>query len=235
MQDGNDGYKIEAEIEERPEIPPNLEVTDEVLERTAGIDINNVFQLTVEVFDYLDTELRLAETVIRQLNTSIAISTLTSGQCRLAPLIQVIQDSSHLYHFTVKLLFKLHASSLAKHVKPVVVMADEEEPEQQDDDDDDPEPLIEVSDVSTPSIQAQPQQLDIFDQTFGPPNGGFDDRDLQIESLKRDLELLRAELERVKAELEEQKFEMEKLRRELEEKLAEVMRIKATLQSSEKD
>ena len=47
--------------------------------------------------------------VIRQLNTSIAISTLTSGQCRLSPLIQVIQDCSHLYPFTVKLLFKLHA------------------------------------------------------------------------------------------------------------------------------
>lgn len=103
-------------------------------------------------------------------------------------------------------------------MKPVVVIPDEYEPEQQDDDDDDPEPLIEVSDVSTSSIQAQPpvrhishscthvfkytvytrsheysesstkrlcklfyyftlsQQLDIFDQTFGPPNGGFDDR-----------------------------------------------------------
>lgn len=47
--------------------------------------------------------------VIRQLNTSIAVSTLTSGQCRLAPLIQVVQDCSQLYHFTVKLLFKLHA------------------------------------------------------------------------------------------------------------------------------
>uniref|UniRef100_A0A7N6A5Z0 I/LWEQ domain-containing protein n=1 Tax=Anabas testudineus TaxID=64144 RepID=A0A7N6A5Z0_ANATE len=47
--------------------------------------------------------------VIRQLNTSIAVSSLTSGQCRLAPLIQVIQDCSPLYHFTVKLLFKLHA------------------------------------------------------------------------------------------------------------------------------
>lgn len=47
--------------------------------------------------------------VIRQLNTSIAISTLTSGQCRLSPLIQVVQDCSQLYHFTVKLLFKLHA------------------------------------------------------------------------------------------------------------------------------
>uniref|UniRef100_A0AAQ5Z1S6 I/LWEQ domain-containing protein n=1 Tax=Amphiprion ocellaris TaxID=80972 RepID=A0AAQ5Z1S6_AMPOC len=252
------------------EIPPNLEVTDEVLERTAGTDINNVFQLTVEVFDYMDTELRLAETVIRQLNTSIAISTLTSGQCRLAPLIQVIQDCSHLYHFTVKLLFKLHAclpadtlqghrdrfhdqfhslktffnkardmlyfkrliqipklpdappnflhaASLAKHVKPVVVIPDEDEPEQQDDDDDEPEPLIEVSD-----------QLDIFDQAFGPPNGGFDDRDLQIESLKRDLELLRAELERVKAEAQryitQLKSQINSLEAELEEQRAQKQR-----------
>uniref|UniRef100_A0A3Q4BP31 Uncharacterized protein n=1 Tax=Mola mola TaxID=94237 RepID=A0A3Q4BP31_MOLML len=256
------------------EIPPNLEVTDEVLERTAGTDVNNVFQLTVEVFDYMDAELRLAQTVFRQLNTSIAISTLTSGQCRLAPLIQVIQDCSHLYHFTVKLLFKLHAclpadtlqghrerfhdqfhslktffnkardmlyfkrliqipklpdsppnflhaASLAKHVKPVVVIPDEEEPDQPDDDDDDPEPLIEVSDVSTSSMQTQPQQMDIFDQAFGPPNGGFDDRDLQIESLKQDLELLRAELEKVRAEAQryitQLKSQINSLEAELEE------------------
>ncbi|TDH12762.1 hypothetical protein EPR50_G00051010 [Perca flavescens] len=262
------------------EIPPNLEATDEVLERTAGTDVNNVFQLTVEVFDYLDAELRLAETVIRQLNTSIAISTLTSGQCRLAPLIQVIQDCSHLYHFTVKLLFKLHAclpadtlqghrdrfhdqfhslktffnkardmlyfkrliqipklpdsppnflhaASLAKHVKPVVVIPDEYEPEQpeEEDDDDDPEPLIEISEASTASIQAQPQQLDIFDQTFGPPNGGINDRDLQIESLKLDLESLRAELGRVKAEAQryitQLKSQINSLEAELEEQRAQ--------------
>lgn len=35
-------------------------------------------------------------------------------------------------------------------------------------------------------------------------------------------------------QLEEQKFEMEKLRRELQEKMAEIMRIKTNLQSSEK-
>uniref|UniRef100_A0A7N8XPW3 Huntingtin-interacting protein 1-related protein n=1 Tax=Mastacembelus armatus TaxID=205130 RepID=A0A7N8XPW3_9TELE len=258
------------------EIPPNLEASDEVLERTAGTDINNVFQLTVEVFDYMDAELRLAETVIRQLNTSIAVSTLTSGQCRLAPLIQVIQDCSQLYHFTVKLLFKLHAclpadtlqghrdrfhdqfhslktffnkardmvyfkrliqiprlpdsppnflhaASLAKHVKPVVVIPDHDEPEQQDDDDDDPEPLIEVS-----SMYGKPVELDIFDQTFGPPNGGFDDRDLQIDSLKRDLELLRAELERVKAEAQryitQLKSQINSLEAELEEQRAQKQR-----------
>uniref|UniRef100_A0A8C9YHJ6 Huntingtin interacting protein 1 related b n=1 Tax=Sander lucioperca TaxID=283035 RepID=A0A8C9YHJ6_SANLU len=253
--------KMEFHVK-HPEIPPNLEATDEVLERTAGTDINNVFQLTVEVFDYLDAELRLAETVIRQLNTSIAISTLTSGQCRLAPLIQVIQDCSHLYHFTVKLLFKLHAclpadtlqghrdrfhdqfhslktffnkardmlyfkrliqipklpdsppnflhaASLAKHVKPVVVIPDEYEPDE----------------ASTASIQAQPQQLDIFDQTFGPPNGGLNDRDLQIESLKLDLESLRAELGRVKAEAQryitQLKSQINSLEAELEEQRAQ--------------
>uniref|UniRef100_H3C5L8 Huntingtin-interacting protein 1-related protein n=1 Tax=Tetraodon nigroviridis TaxID=99883 RepID=H3C5L8_TETNG len=272
--------KLEFHTKHR-QIPPNLEVSDEVLERTAGTDINNVFQLTVEVFDYLDAELRLADTVIRQLNSSIAITSLTSGQCRLAPLIQVIQDSSHLYHFTVKLLFKLHsclpadtlqghrerfheqfrslksffnkardmmyfkrliqipklpdappnflhAAALAKHVKPVVVIPDEDEPEQQDDEDDDPEPLIEISDASTSSVQAQPQQMDIFDQTFGPPNGGFDDRDLQIDGLKRDLEQLRAELERIKAEAQryvmQLKSQINSLEAELEEQRAQKQR-----------
>uniref|UniRef100_A0A671UVB3 Huntingtin-interacting protein 1-related protein n=1 Tax=Sparus aurata TaxID=8175 RepID=A0A671UVB3_SPAAU len=261
------------------DIPPNLEVTDEVLERTAGTDINNVFQLTVEVFDYLDSELRLAETVIRQLNTSIAISTLTSGQCRLSPLIQVIQDCSHLYHFTVKLLFKLHAclpadtlqghrerfhdqfhslktffnkardmmyfkrliqipklpdsppnflhaASLAKHVKPVVVIPDEEEPEQQDDDDDDPEPLIEVSDVSTSSVQYLVSACDLCQHTM--TLCFLSDRDLQIESLKRDLELLRAELERVKAEAQryitQLKSQINSLEAELEEQRAQKQR-----------
>ncbi|KAJ8415552.1 hypothetical protein AAFF_G00425320 [Aldrovandia affinis] len=257
------------------EIRPNLEASDEVLERAAGTDINNVFQLTVEVFDYLDAELKLAETVIRQLNTSIAISTTTSGQCRLAPLIQVIQDCSHLYHYTVKLLFKLHAclpadtlqghrdrfhdqfhslknflnkardmlyfkrliqipklpdsppnflhaSALAEHVKPVVVV-EEEEPA----DDDDPEPLIEVSDVSQPSLQVQPQ-FDIFDQTFGPPNGGFDDRDVQIDNMKRELEMLRAELERIKAEAQryitQLKSQINSLEAELEEQRVQKQR-----------
>uniref|UniRef100_A0A146X035 Huntingtin-interacting protein 1-related protein n=1 Tax=Fundulus heteroclitus TaxID=8078 RepID=A0A146X035_FUNHE len=253
------------------DIPPNLEVTDDVLERAAGTDINNVFQLTVEVFDYMDVELKLAETVLRQLNSSIAVTSLTSGQCRLAPLIQVIQDCSQLYHFNVKLLFKLHAclppdtlqghrdrfreqftsqknffnraremvyfkrliqiprlpdsppnflhaAALAKHVKPVVVIPENDE--QPDDDDDEPEPLIEVSDAPTPSLQSQPQ-VDIFDQAFGPPNGGFDERDLQIESLKSELELLRMELEKVKAEAQryvtQLKSQINSLEAELEE------------------
>ncbi|XP_067163090.1 huntingtin-interacting protein 1-related protein isoform X1 [Apteryx mantelli] len=92
-----------------PEFPPGLEVTDELLEKTAGTDVNNIFQLTVELFDYLDWELKLSESVFRQLSAAVAVSQMSAVQCRLAPLIQVIQDCSHLYHYAVKLMFKLHS------------------------------------------------------------------------------------------------------------------------------
>uniref|UniRef100_A0A8C7NN93 Huntingtin-interacting protein 1-related protein n=1 Tax=Oncorhynchus mykiss TaxID=8022 RepID=A0A8C7NN93_ONCMY len=211
------------------EIRSNLEVTDEVLERVAGTDVNN-------------------------LNTSIAISTTTSGQCRLSPLIQVIQDCSHLYHFTVKLLFKLHAclpadtlqghrdrfhdqfhslktffnkardmqyfkrliqipklpesppnflhaASLAKHARPVVVIPSEDEPEQQEDDDDDDDP--------------EPECLLVY-------------RDIQIENLQQDLEKLRADLERVKGEAQryitQLKSQINSLETELEEQRVQKQR-----------
>ncbi|XP_026542775.1 huntingtin-interacting protein 1-related protein [Notechis scutatus] len=196
------------------------------------------------MFDYMDCELKLAESVFRQLNTSMAISQMSAVQCRLAPLIQVIQDCSHLYHYTVKLMFNLHsclpadtlqghrdrfheqfrslknffkrasdmlyfkrliqiprlpenppnflrASALAEHVKPVVVIP-EEAPE-----DEEPENLIEIS--SAPSVEQQ-NVSDIFEQTFGPPNGLKDDRDLQIENLKKEIELLQTELAKIKLE-----------------------------------
>uniref|UniRef100_A0A8K9WVI6 Huntingtin-interacting protein 1-related protein n=1 Tax=Oncorhynchus mykiss TaxID=8022 RepID=A0A8K9WVI6_ONCMY len=230
------------------EIRANLEVTDEVLERVAGTDINN-------------------------LNTSIAISTLTSGQCRLSPLIQVIQDCSHLYHFTVKLLFKLHActlwyhsnrglkylpyslktffnkardmmyfkrliqipklpesppnflhaASLAKHARPVVVIPDEDEPEQVDDEDDDPEPLINVSDVTVPSMAVpQVRLIGLVAVCL------LVHRDIQIENLKRDLELLRTDLERVKGEAQryitQLKSQINSLEAELEEQRVQKQR-----------
>ncbi|KAM9331420.1 huntingtin-interacting protein 1-related protein [Gastrophryne carolinensis] len=246
-------YKISFHTK-HPEFPPNLEVTDDVLEKAAGTDVNDIFQLTVEMFDYMDCELKLAEAVIRQLNSAIAVSQMSAGQCKLAPLIQVIQDCSHLYHYTVKLMFKLHsclppdtlqghrdrfheqfhslknffkrasdmlyfkrliqiprlpdsppnflrASALEEHVKPVVVMANEtpEEEEPQT------ESLIQIT-------EAQPveQQVveDIFQQTFGPPNGLMpDDRDIEIENLKREIDMLRSELEKIK--LEAQKYIMQ--------------------------
>ncbi|XP_036777938.2 huntingtin-interacting protein 1-related protein [Manis pentadactyla] len=250
-----------------PQFPAGLEVTDEVLEKAAGTDVNNIFQLTVEMFDYMDCELKLSESVFRQLNTAIAVSQMSSGQCRLAPLIQVIQDCSHLYHYTVKLMFKLHAclpadtlqghrdrfheqfhslrnffrrasdmlyfkrliqiprlpegppnflraSALAEHIKPVVVIP-EGAPE-----DEEPEHLIEIG-TGTPA--GEPVVVaDLFEQTFGPPDGSMkDDRDLQIENLKRQVEMLHAELEKIKLEaqryISQLKGQVDTLEAELEE------------------
>ncbi|XP_062037864.1 huntingtin-interacting protein 1-related protein isoform X1 [Lepus europaeus] len=281
-----------------PQFPAGLEVTDEVLEKAAGTDVNNIFQLTVEMFDYMDCELKLSESVFRQLNTAIAVSQMSSGQCRLAPLIQVIQDCSHLYHYTVKLMFKLHAclpadtlqghrdrfheqfhslrnffrrasdmlyfkrliqiprlpegppnflraSALAEHIKPVVVIP-EEAPE-----DEEPETLIEIS---TGPPAAEPVVVaDLFGPTFGPPNGSVkDDRDLQIESLKREVEALRSELEKMKleaqryvaqlkgqvnaleAELEEQRKQKQKALVDNEQLRHELAQLRAAQQEGER-
>uniref|UniRef100_A0A7M4FJ02 Huntingtin interacting protein 1 related n=1 Tax=Crocodylus porosus TaxID=8502 RepID=A0A7M4FJ02_CROPO len=199
-----------------PEFPPNLEVTDEVLEKAAGTDVNNIFQLTVEMFDYMDCELKLSESGFPDL------SHLTHGRsnCLPADTLQGHRDRFHEQFRSLKSFFKrasdmlyfkrliqiprlpesppnfLRASALAEHVKPVVVIP-EEAPE-----DEEPENLIEINTGSAPGghPQKEPVTVDIFEQTFGPPNGSRDDRDLQIENLKREVEALRMELEKIKLE-----------------------------------
>ncbi|KFO74529.1 Huntingtin-interacting protein 1, partial [Cuculus canorus] len=92
-----------------PRFPGNLQMSDRQLDEAGENDVNNFFQLTVEMFDYLECELNLFQTVFSSLDMSRSVSVTTAGQCRLAPLIQVILDCSHLYDYTVKLLFKLHS------------------------------------------------------------------------------------------------------------------------------
>ncbi|XP_048374832.1 huntingtin-interacting protein 1 [Sphaerodactylus townsendi] len=92
-----------------PRFPGNLQMSDRQLDETGENDVNNFFQLTVEMFDYLECELNLFQTVFSSLDMSRSVSVTAAGQCRLAPLIQVILDCSHLYDYTVKLLFKLHS------------------------------------------------------------------------------------------------------------------------------
>ncbi|KAM4532414.1 huntingtin-interacting protein 1-related protein isoform 2-T2 [Fundulus diaphanus] len=90
-------------------IPGNLEATDETLEREAGTDMTKVLDMTQELLDYLDAGLKMAETTLRQMDANGAKSTTPAGQCRLTPLIPLILDCSFLYHFSVRLLFKLHS------------------------------------------------------------------------------------------------------------------------------
>ncbi|XP_012887272.1 PREDICTED: huntingtin-interacting protein 1 [Dipodomys ordii] len=92
-----------------PRFPGNLQMNDRQLDEAGESDVNNFFQLTVEMFDYLECELSLFQTVFSSLDMSRSVSVTAAGQCRLAPLIQVILDCSHLYDYTVKLLFKLHS------------------------------------------------------------------------------------------------------------------------------
>uniref|UniRef100_A0A3B1K6U9 Huntingtin-interacting protein 1-related protein n=1 Tax=Astyanax mexicanus TaxID=7994 RepID=A0A3B1K6U9_ASTMX len=214
-----------------PEIRANLEASDEVLERTAGTDINNVFQLTVEVFDYMDVELRLAESGLPpdtlqghrerfhdQFHSLKTFFNKARDMMYFKRLIQIPRLPDSPPNF-------LRASALAEHVKPMVVIPDEEEPEEQEEDE--PEPLIDVSEAPSASMTSQPQ-VDIFDQAFGPPNDGFDDRDLQIESLKREIEALRTELEKIKAEAQryitQLKSQINSLEAELEEQRVQKQR-----------
>ncbi|XP_044015037.1 huntingtin-interacting protein 1-like isoform X2 [Aphidius gifuensis] len=93
-----------------PGLPGNLQVTNDELERIGENDINIYFQMSVEMFDYMDDILNLQKAVFGSLNTSKSNSMTPCGQCRLAPLIPCIQDASQLYDYCVKILFKLHSA-----------------------------------------------------------------------------------------------------------------------------
>ncbi|CAN7938158.1 unnamed protein product, partial [Ixodes hexagonus] len=93
-----------------PKFPGNLTVSDEALDDIGEGDVNVFFQVTCEMFDYMDEILALQQAVFGSLDMARSNSMTNSGQCRLAPLIPCIQDSSQLYDYIVKVLFKLHAA-----------------------------------------------------------------------------------------------------------------------------
>nr|XP_027230116.1 huntingtin-interacting protein 1-related protein-like [Penaeus vannamei] len=91
-----------------PRFPGALTVTPEELEALAENDANNYFELAVEMLEYMECILNLYEAVFSSMDPSRANSMTRSGQCRLAPLIPSIQDSSCLYDCIVRILFQLH-------------------------------------------------------------------------------------------------------------------------------
>ncbi|XP_056322690.1 huntingtin-interacting protein 1-related protein-like [Danio aesculapii] len=244
-----------------PEIPANLEAPEEVLDKVIAIDINKVFDITGEVLDYMEAGLKLQETVFRQMDSHSTSSTTAVGQCRLAPLVLLIQDSGPLYHFLVKLLFKLHsripvdallghrdrfrdhfnsltefferargieffktiiqipdlpneppnflrAASLADHVKPVVIQnerfAYDDETETQ---------------ASFSEGQFQPYYG--FNQFDHPVDVPEQSREMEADSLRKELEVVKPELELIKVEAQravvQLKSQVNKLESELEE------------------
>jgi len=91
-----------------PDFPGNLAVDKETLVKIGNNDAGNFYELCIEFLDYMDEILSLEKGVFSSLDVSKSNSMTASGQCRLAPLIVCIQDSVHLYDYTVKLLFLLH-------------------------------------------------------------------------------------------------------------------------------
>jgi hypothetical protein len=65
--------------------------------------------------------LNLVQVIFTSLDQSRANSMTTTGQCRLNPLIICIQDSSLLYDYIIKVLFKLHEGRSNSFVKFLVI------------------------------------------------------------------------------------------------------------------
>lgn len=93
-----------------PRVPGNLTMKRGELEAIGGSDINFYFQMSVEMFDYLDDVIALQATIFNSINTFHVNSMTSAGQCRLSPLIPLIQDSNQLYDFLVRIMFKLHSN-----------------------------------------------------------------------------------------------------------------------------
>ncbi|XP_017780758.1 PREDICTED: huntingtin-interacting protein 1-related protein-like isoform X2 [Nicrophorus vespilloides] len=89
-----------------PRFPGNLNVTTDDLTSICGNNPDICFQMSVEMFDYLDTILDLQKTIFLYKSSSMTMQ----GQCRLGPIIPCIQDASRIYDHNVKILFLLHSS-----------------------------------------------------------------------------------------------------------------------------
>uniref|UniRef100_A0A1A9W7J2 I/LWEQ domain-containing protein n=1 Tax=Glossina brevipalpis TaxID=37001 RepID=A0A1A9W7J2_9MUSC len=88
--------------------PGSLLLEFNEVEKFAEDDRNIYFQLCVEVFDYLDHIIDVQSKIFASVNIFRMSSMTPQGQCRLAPLITLIQDSNPLYDISVRLMFKLH-------------------------------------------------------------------------------------------------------------------------------
>uniref|UniRef100_A0A665U919 Huntingtin interacting protein 1 related n=1 Tax=Echeneis naucrates TaxID=173247 RepID=A0A665U919_ECHNA len=158
-----------------------------------------------------------SSSVLRQLDTNGAKSTTPAGQCRLTPLIPLILDCSFLYHFSVRLMFKLHshvskrlrappnflrAAALAEYKKPVVVMPKEERHEEEE-------------------AEPQPEFREGLQIQMGAPDASLELRDTENENMRRELEVLKPELQLIKSEAQrcvtELKAQVNRLEAEMEE------------------
>uniref|UniRef100_A0A9J2P354 I/LWEQ domain-containing protein n=1 Tax=Ascaris lumbricoides TaxID=6252 RepID=A0A9J2P354_ASCLU len=89
-------------------IPGSLQLTDTQLNTIVNADVNQSFELSIEMLDQMDDLLNLQTTVFNAMDVVRWSSLVPQGQCLLAPLILVILDTSKFYDYLVKIIFKLH-------------------------------------------------------------------------------------------------------------------------------
>uniref|UniRef100_A0A8C4RCJ2 AP180 N-terminal homology (ANTH) domain-containing protein n=1 Tax=Eptatretus burgeri TaxID=7764 RepID=A0A8C4RCJ2_EPTBU len=184
--------------------PPGLVVTDGELGAAGESGIGIVFRLAVELFAYMDSELSPFEAGFTSLDLSHAVFMTQAGQCRLAPLTQVIPNLSLLVSRPMEGQLRCHgeqgldmrAFALAEHASPIVVIPGEEEPDLEAEPE--PQPLL----IPEPSI------------TEGP-----NEKDLLMKSLCQEIRGLFTELQSFKSETQKVVKSLRKRVRELKAEL----------------
>ncbi|CAH8554620.1 unnamed protein product [Schistosoma rodhaini] len=89
-------------------LPGSLELTPSELKSCLSAQVDHLFQFSVDLMDMLEETLRFKDVVLLSLEGIQAASFTPSGQCKLLPLIQCIQDAAALYELSVQVIFKLH-------------------------------------------------------------------------------------------------------------------------------
>ncbi|KAK1900232.1 Huntingtin-interacting protein 1 [Dissostichus eleginoides] len=240
--------KMEFHIK-NPRFPGNLQMSNRQLDEAGENDVNNFFQLTVEMLDYLECQLNLFLGVFSSL------------------------DISHLYDYTVKLLFKLHsclpadtlqghrdrfqeqfkklkslfyrssnlqffkrliqipqlpenppnflrASALSEHISPVVVIpAESSSPES--------EHVVETDDLVDMDVPVMPAPLETkFDDLFGTTAAvdpfNFSQNGMRKDDKDRLIEQLTREIQALKEELESFRLESGRLCQALRGRVSEL-------------
>ncbi|XP_076250277.1 huntingtin-interacting protein 1-like [Rhynchophorus ferrugineus] len=92
-----------------PRFPGDLTVTSEEFNSIVGSDINKAFDMAIEIMNYLDQILDLQEGVFSTISLTRYTLITTTEECRLAPIIICIEESSKLYEYSARLLDILHS------------------------------------------------------------------------------------------------------------------------------
>lgn len=92
-----------------PMFPNDLKLTDKQLLQIGENGSHLFFDLACGLFDILEDILSFQELVLKTLDLKKYNSLTTIGQSHLSPLVSCLQDSTLIYDYLVKMMFRLHS------------------------------------------------------------------------------------------------------------------------------